>query len=311
VVAPSRTQIAIASGLAAAIRASLTGRTPRDIAREPSLILRAAGRDPDEWQESVISSTARRIAIIGSRQVGKTAGMAAKALADCIGGWVRGKPRWWYFGGPSERQSKLLIEKAAELARSDRLGLIGKGCPIERKDDIQKTCINFADGGLMQALPSNESTIRGNSAHGIIVTEAALTRDSLFSALTPYLATTNGTLIYESTPFGQRGRFWEIVEDVNGKRAGWTVFRRHYSECTRITAEFMERERREKSPLDFAQEYELVFHAAVGSLFSADQIAAAFENGERPTFPADARWVDQRLVLPPAEVDEPLTFERG
>lgn len=289
---------------------AMEGRTPEAIALEPSQILRAAGRDPDEWQESIISSSARRIAIIGSRQVGKTEGMAAKALADCIGGWVRKKPRWWYFGGPSEYQSKKLIEKAAELAKSDRLGLIGKGCPIARLADIQKTRIDFAGGGFMQALSSNDTTVRGGTAHGIIVTEAALTMDRLFTAFTPFLATTNGTLIYESTPFGQRGRFWEIVEDVNGKRTGWTVFRRHYSECSRITPEFMAEERRDMNPLEFAQEYELVFHSAVGSLFSADQIAAAFENGERPTFPGDVRWVDQSRLLPAAEPDEPLTWER-
>lgn len=299
-----------AKTLAESFDEAMEGRTPEAIAADPGSILRAAGRDEDAWQESVISSTARRIAIIGSRQVGKTEAMAAKSLADCIGGWVRGKPRWWYFGGPSERQSKKLIEKAAELARSPRLGLIGKGCPVESKGDIQKTRIDFAGGGFMEALPSNEATVRGGTAHGFIVTEAALTRDQFYTAVTPFLATTNGTLIYESTPFGQRGRFWEIVEDVQGRQTGWTVFRRHYSECTRITEAFMAEERRDMSPLEFAQEYELVFHAAVGSLFSADQIAAAFENGERPTFPADARWVDQRLVLPPAEVDEPLTWER-
>ena len=306
--APSRSQVAIASGLAAAIRAAVSGRRPQDIATDPGCILRAAGRDSDAWQERIIRSTARRIAILGSRQVGKTEAMAAKALADCIGGWVRGKPRWWYFGGPSERQSKKLIEKAGELARA--LGIIGSGCPIESKNDIQKTRIDFAGGGFLDALPSNEATVRGGTAHGFVVTEAALTRDQFYSAVTPFLATTNGTLIYESTPFGQRGKFWEIVENIEGKGAGWEIFRRHYSECSRITAEFMADERRDMSPLEFQQEYELVFHAAVGSLFSADQIAAILENGERPTFPDDPRWVDQNLLAPPVEVDEPTTWER-
>jgi hypothetical protein len=68
----------------------------------------------------------------------------------------------------------------------------------------------FSNASRVIALPGSERTIRGYSrARMVILDEAAQVSDDLLAAIRPTMATVDGSLICLSTPYGQRGFFYE------------------------------------------------------------------------------------------------------
>ena len=51
---------------------------------DPSVILDAAGYEPDDWQRAALRSTARRQIIVGGRQTGKSVVGAAAAAFNLV-----------------------------------------------------------------------------------------------------------------------------------------------------------------------------------------------------------------------------------
>jgi hypothetical protein len=89
------------------------------------------------------------------------------------------------------------------------------------------------------------------------------------------LATSSGRLICLSTPFGKRGFFYEAF--VNGG-ATWQRFKVTAEQCPRISAQFLEEERRIHSTLWVAQEYGCEFVSTFSQVFDPDLIMAAFDD---------------------------------
>lgn len=76
-----------------------------------------------------------------------------------------------------------------------------------------RTQIYFRSGSKVVALPNNEDTIRGHKAHLAILDEAAFfgnDESMLRNVVTPMLATTGGTLILSSTPWGKNSAFYRL-----------------------------------------------------------------------------------------------------
>ena len=82
-----------------------------------------------------------------------------------------------------------------------------------------------------------------------------------------------------STPFGQRGFFWEEWE-----RGGpsWERVSAPATECPRIPAEFLEEERRSLGERSFRQEYLCEFGDAEGFLFDRALIEACLSDDLEP-----------------------------
>ena len=58
--------------------------------------------------------------------------------------------------------------------------------------------------------PGTEGTVRGFSRVALLVIdEAARVSDPLYYAVRPMLAVSGGKLVALSTPFGQKGHFWQ------------------------------------------------------------------------------------------------------
>ena len=81
------------------------------------------------------------------------------------------------------------------------------------------------------------------------------------------LAVSNGAIWLMSTPFGQRGFFWETWE--RGP-AAWQRIRVPATECSRISPEFLQEERLALGSHVFAQEYLCEFAESGSGLFSRD-----------------------------------------
>ena len=113
----------------------------------------------------------------------------------------------------------------------------------------------------------------------MLVDEAARVSDDLYRAVRPFLAVTDGDLGLVSTPCGKRGFFWE--EWSNGG-AEWERFEVKATDCARISAKFLEDEKRTMGERWFGQEYLCEFTDVSNPLFDRDLIERAFTDQVRP-----------------------------
>ena len=184
---------------------------------------------------------------------------------------------------PSERQSKLLLERAADL-------YVAAGKPGASENPlvaINKHEMHFQRGGSILALPGSEKTVRGYTADLVIIDEASRVDDGLYFSVRPMLATTGGALVALTTPWGKRGFFFEAWMDENAGGAatgagGWMRIRATAHDCPRITAEFLDEERRKMPGAWFRSEYLCEFTDTLDSVFRYEDIQAAFSSEIEP-----------------------------
>lgn len=199
------------------------------------------GFTADLKQVAVLDSTAKRGILNCTRQWGKSTLLAVKAVHRA----------WTEPGGlvlvasPSVRQSAEFVRKAAEFLR--RLGVKRKG------DGDNALSLLLPNGSRIVGLPGTEATVRGFSAVSLLlIDEAARVEDAVYKSLRPMLAVGNGDLWLMSTPWGQRGFFYEAWTHGGDS---WERHSAAATECPRIPASFLEEERWELGSTWFAQEY--------------------------------------------------------
>ena len=93
------------------------------------------------------------------------------------------------------------------------------------------------------------------------------------------LAVSNGDLWLMSTPRGRRGFFWETWSK---KETEWTRIFAPATECSRITKEFLEEERRDQGERWYRQEYLGEFLETDDQVFRDDLIERAFTDRVKP-----------------------------
>jgi hypothetical protein len=114
----------------------------------------------------------------------------------------------------------------------------------------------------------------------LVVDEAARVPDELYAAVRPMLAVSGGRLIAMSTPWGLRGWWASAWHD----EPGWERVLITANEVPRISAAFVEEERRALGSYIFDQEYMGRFADAVEALFSTEMIRAATTPDVLPLF---------------------------
>ena len=116
----------------------------------------------------------------------------------------------------------------------------------------------------------NPETIRGYSAVNLLVIdEAARVSDGTMAAVRPMLAVSRGRMLAMSTPHGRQGWFYEASRSNEWR---CTVVRA--TECSRITAEFLEAERAAMTAWEFAEEYLCEFTDTDETLFGLEGLQA-------------------------------------
>ncbi len=224
---------------------------------------------PDAWQADLLRSESKYIALNCSRQSGKSTSTAALAVWTALY-----DPGLILLISPSLRQTKELFGKVS--------GFLKELAPAPELVEDNRISCTLANGARIVALPGDSSTVRGFSAPRLIVEdEAAFVDDELHAALRPMLAVSGGRLILLSSPNGRRGHFYEAW--ANGGPI-WQRFSVPASQCPRISAEFLEAERAAMPDNRFQAEYCCIFSEAHDSLFSYDQINAAFDDSLEPVF---------------------------
>ena len=106
----------------------------------------------------------------------------------------------------------------------------------------------------------------------LAVDEAAWVPDDLYLAVRPMLAVSQGRLIALSTPHGNRGWFYEAWRGEEP----WERYEVPATSCPRISAEFLEEEKRSMGQWWYDQEYACVFLDAETQAFRREDVEAAF-----------------------------------
>lgn len=221
------------------------------------------GFHPDAKQRIVLDEGGRRGLLNCSRQWGKSTVTAAKAVYRA---YTRPESLVVVVS-PCERQSGEFLRKAAGFA--SKLGIRARG------DGDNKISLLFPDGSRIVGLPGVANTVRGFSAVSLmLIDEAARVSDDLYRAVRPMLAVGNGDLWLMSTPYGQRGFFYD--EWTNGGDR-WVRVSVPGTECARIPAAFLEEERASLGDLCFRQEYGCEFVGEEGSLFDMELVRRAID----------------------------------
>ncbi len=238
---------------------------------DPVTLAAELGIRVDPWQAQVLRSDSSRLALVCSRQVGKTLTCALKATHVALaepGSLV-------LIISPTQRQSDEAFKVVQRLWRS-------LGRPVAESADNRRS-LELESGSRVVSLPGDQGGIRGFSAPRlVIVDEAAQVMDDTFNSVTPMLAASpRGQLLAASSPFGRRGWFYDVA---TRPEYGYAVTRIPAPECPRISAEFLVAEKARMSDIAFRSEFMCEFVEGAGSLFDPDDIAALFRASGRPPF---------------------------
>jgi hypothetical protein len=230
---------------------------------------RKAGVDPDPWQRDLLESPSERVILNCCRQSGKSTMTAIVALHRAL-----------YHPGslilclaPALRQSQELFGKVLGFYRDlDR--------PITAQAE-RKLSLELENESRIVTLPGTEKTIRGFSGAALlIVDEASRVADELYFAVRPMLAVSGGSLMMLSTPYGKRGIFFE--EWSHGE--GWERYEVSARDCPRISASFLEEEKRALPARVYRQEYECSFEETEDQVFSFEDVTGALDPVVTPLF---------------------------
>ena len=228
----------------------------------PAAIMYASGLEPDPWQQHVLDTDHKRTLLLVTRQGGKSTTTAAKALHKALykpGALV-------LLLSPSLRQSQELFLKTTTLYQQ-----AGEPVALESLSALR---MQFVHGSRIIALPGTEKTVRGYSGVDLLVIdEAARVLDELYYSVRPMLAVSGGELIALSTPWGKRGWFYEEYEKGGDD---WQRIQVTAHECPRISAAFLEEERRRMPDAWFRSEYLCQFTDTIDSVFRTEDIERAF-----------------------------------
>ena len=228
---------------------------------------RRLGLRPDERQEEVLRSEAKRGILLCTRQWGKSTIAAAKAVHRAFT-----RPESLVLvASPTYRQSGELVRKAAGMMR--RLGLPARG------DGGPDASLVFPNGSRIVGLPGIEGTVRGFSAASLLlIDEASRVHDGMYKALRPMLAVGDGDLWMMSTPWHRRGFFYEAWEHG----ADWMKVKVPATECPRISKTFLEEERSALGAMWFEREYMCCFRDEGSGYFPREVVEGAIANSVAP-----------------------------
>ena len=162
------------------------------------------GFNPTDYQARLLRDNSKRVVVRWCRQSGKSTTLAVKAL------WfaVFHPNTTTLIVSPSLRQSVNLRDIVAGLI--GRMPEDARGMVVCR---VLRTTIYFWGDSRIVALPANPETLRGYTAHMILVDEADFFQDPetiFYGTLYPMLTSTDGWLIVSSTPWSKKGFFYKI-----------------------------------------------------------------------------------------------------
>jgi hypothetical protein len=157
------------------------------------------------------------------------------------------------------------------------MGMLSAAGIRVKKDGIHKISAVLPNGSRIVGVPGNEATVRGlSSVNLLLIDEAARVSDAMYNALRPMVTVPQGDIWLMSTPWLTEGFFYEAWAHGGEE---WARFSVKATECERIPAEWLERERRELGEMPFRREYMAEFVQDDASAFDAEVVRGALDEG--------------------------------
>lgn len=239
------------------------------------------GWKPHETQRDWMTCDARTKVAACGRRWGKTeaAAVDAATMALLEPGSVQ------MIVSPSYDQSRLVFDMVERLILSS--DALRPRTKVVRTPYPRLT----VTGSVIMARTADEDgrNLRGNAADRVIVDEAAYVRGSVITeVVAPMLADRNGRLVMISTPFG-RNHFYEAFRRGQSEGDQTKSFSFPSAANPYISREYIQKQREELSPRQFAVEYEAQFVDSCSGVFAwADVEAAVLCRDEASEFEARA-----------------------
>jgi len=217
------------------------------------------------YQAELLRALTKRIVACWARQTGKTTAIAVKVI---------------HFAFTNAKTTTLIVSRGLRQSMI-MFGVIEHfidSHPVLRKSVVNstRTLIQLSNGSQIIALPCGPdgATLRGYTAHLVVIDEAAfMPEDVIASVIFPMLATTNGTAIMLSTPWGRDHIFYRSFKNPDY----WSQHVRAES-CPLISKEFLDQQRRDIGELRYKMEYEAEFVEDENSFFRQDLIRECVED---------------------------------
>ena len=250
----------------------------------PSSFFRyVTGNMSTNYQEDILNDKSKAITVRASRQSGKSEVIAVKVL------WCACKYKDFQIlmTAPTQRQANLIYNKIEHFILKTPITLC---C-----SSMTRHFLRFINGSVIYPVPGgNEETIRGYSPDMVVVDEAAYVKDKVFSAIEPSLATTNGSMILISSPFGKQGRFYDSHTIMDR----YTKYHVPWQDCPFLDEDYIRDEMKTKTANEIAQEYGAEFIEEADTYFPVSLIKECIADIEPLRKPEDG-W-DYYLGCDPA-----------
>lgn len=216
----------------------------------------------DPWQIKYIATEGNCFLLCG-RQSGKSVAMSIKAAERAL----RKPNAQVMILAFTERQAYEIFFKTLNYLEETQRSKIKRG-----KDRPSKHDIHLKNGSKIMCYPTGQTGegIRGFTVTDLFVDEARKIAQEVFTAITPMLSVTGGTLDISSTPAGKQGYFYDC-----SKRDDMTKFYVSAEDCPRHKKDFLEGEKKNMSELMYAQEYLAIFLDELKRFFSDDLLKKA------------------------------------
>jgi Terminase large subunit, T4likevirus-type, N-terminal len=216
------------------------------------LMMKRLGLQPDPWQIEVLKAGHPRLLLNCCRQAGKTTVVGLLGLAEAL---FRPGTKVLLLA-PSFRQASEMFRTMVDYHQ--RLG-----------ERLKLRCnaheLRLVNGSRIICLPCKEETVRGySSVNLLVIDEAARVPDNLYKAVRPMLAVSGGKLICLSTPRGRQGFFWDAWANGGGD---WARIEVPATKVPRISAKYLEEERRTLGEWWYRQEFCCSFEALEGLVY--------------------------------------------
>lgn len=201
------------------------------------LFIAATGELPLPWQEDYLAET-RDSVVKKGRQVG----------ASTAGGVIAARRAVYWpnslcaIVSPSQKQS-------TEVKDRTREHLENLGVPLVRDSS---SLVELPNGSRILSLPGSAKSVRGWSAHLLILDEAAYIEPETFLAARATVAATGGRVIIQSTPEAPYGHFYDAWSSSDER---WAKFEVTSEQVGTIDPAFLAAERALLTDEKYAREY--------------------------------------------------------
>lgn len=233
-------------------------------ALSPAVPLERAGFALDEWQAVALSTSRRRLFVLGSRQIGK--GVVGSARATWVA--IHEAPAVVLLVGAAERQAQQMLATVDDLLA---------WCPAPPVvTHRSRTRIALANGSEIHALPSaSANAIRGFSPRCVVLDEAGFTDAELFGVLSPMFASRPGAWWLILTSPSYTGHWSHGLWLDDGPGSPWLRLEVPATDCPRIPPEHLAAERRALPESTYLREYCCQWLGRAGGVYDPDDVRRA------------------------------------